>query len=338
MTDDLKMRVHGDASLPTLVYLPGMHGDWTLVSSFRAAIASRVRFVEFTYPHTTAWSLDDYARGIEGMLLAQGIERGWVVGESFGSQPAWQLARRFVNGQRAPCESQPTPGLSQPPSRRSGAMARREGGEGSRRSEAHSTQFPSSEGLAVGSSSSSVGKPVGFQTQGLILAGGFVRHPVIWAVRMAGRVSSAIPMWCVKLFCVIYARYAQFRHKRAPETLARIGEFVANRTKEADRQAIVRRYTLIAENDLRLVARQTHFPVFYLAGLVDPLVPWCYVRWWLRKNCPGYRGGKTMWRADHNVLGTAPRASAELIWQWMNGAKATKGMKQVQEIGESQPK
>ena len=61
MTDDLKMRAHGDASLPTLVYLPGMHGDWTLVSSFRAAIAGRVRFVEFTYPRTTTWSLDDYA-------------------------------------------------------------------------------------------------------------------------------------------------------------------------------------------------------------------------------------------------------------------------------------
>ena len=44
MNDDLKMRVHGDASLPTLIYLPGLHGDWTLVSSFRAAIAGRVRF------------------------------------------------------------------------------------------------------------------------------------------------------------------------------------------------------------------------------------------------------------------------------------------------------
>ena len=46
-----------------------------------------------------------------------------------------------------------------------------------------------------------------------------------------------------------------------------------------------------------------------------------------------------MWRADHNVLGTAPGASAELIWQWMSGANSTKGIrKQVREIGESQPK
>src|SRR5207244_8657611 len=85
MPDELTMRVHGDASMPTLVYLPGMHGDWTLVSSFRAAIAGRVRFVEFSYPRTATWSLDDYARGIEGMLLANRIERGWLLGEWFGS-------------------------------------------------------------------------------------------------------------------------------------------------------------------------------------------------------------------------------------------------------------
>jgi len=323
MNEGLKIRVHGDASLPTLVYLPGMHGDWTLVSSFREAIAGRVRFVEFTYPRTTTWSLNDYARGIEGMLLAKGIQRGWLLGESFGSQPAWQVIKRSLNRQGAQYESRPTPSPSQ---------------EESRRLEARSAKFPSRERLGVGFPGNKVGEPVGFQPQGLVLAGGFVRHPVIWAVRIAGRVSARVPMRVVKLFCVVYARYAKFRHKRAPETLASIGEFVANRTMEADRRAIVHRYCLIAENDLRLVARQTHFPVFYLAGFVDPLVPWCYVRWWLRRNCPGYRGGRTMWRADHNVLGTAPGASAEWIWQWMKVANATKGMrKQVQEIGDSKP-
>src|SRR5882724_284489 len=91
MTEELKMRVHGDASLPTLVYLPGMHGDWTLVSSFRAAVAGKVRFVEFAYPRTERLSLDDLAAAIEEALLANGIESGWLLGESFGSQPAWAL-------------------------------------------------------------------------------------------------------------------------------------------------------------------------------------------------------------------------------------------------------
>src|SRR5437867_13355649 len=125
MSDELKIRMHGEASLPALVYLPGMHGDWTLVSSFRAAVAGRLRFVEFAYPRTTTWSLDDYARAVEERLLANGIQRGWLLGESFGSQPAWQIIRRARTG---------------------------------------------------------------FRPLGLILVGGFVRHPLIGAVRMAGRV------------------------------------------------------------------------------------------------------------------------------------------------------
>ena len=328
MDDGLQMRVHGDASLPTLIYLPGLHGDWTLVSSFRAAIAGRVRFVEFTYPRTITWTLDDYARELEARLLAEGIDRGWLLGESFGSQPAWQIVKRFQDRQRSQYEPGPTPNPSEagsrhpdafgrfpsPPSRRAIAPLRRDGGW---------------EGSGVGLSVKNVS--AGFQPQALILADGFVRHPVIWGVRMAGRVSSAIPMWGVKLFCVVYARYAKFRHKHAPETLASVGEFVVNRTVEPDRRAIVHRYRLIAGNDLRPVARKTLFPVFYLAVLVDPIVPWCYVRWWLRRNCPGYRGGKTMWRADHNVLGTAPQRSAGEIQAWIADSKIEQTGKQPAE-------
>jgi pimeloyl-ACP methyl ester carboxylesterase len=275
----VQVRVHGDASLPPLIYLPGMHGDWTLVSSFRATIAGKVRFAEFTYPQTTTWSLDDYARGIEEALLAHGITEGWVIGESFGSQPAWQIIKRAQEEVSA------------------------------------------------------------FRTVGLILAGGFVRHPTIWAVRMAHRVSTAVPLAWVKLFCRVYASYARFRHGHAPETFACVQEFVSNRCTEADRCAITYRYGLIAENDLRAVARRTTFPVHYLAGSLDPLVPWPCVRWWMRRNCPGYRGGKTIWRADHNVLGTAPQASAELILKWMAGGMGgTVPRAKLQRAAELQPK
>jgi pimeloyl-ACP methyl ester carboxylesterase len=319
VTDRLQIRIHGDASLAslaTLVYLPGIHGDWTLVSSFRAAMKDRVRFVEFTYPRTTSWSLDDYAKAIEAELLTRGIDRGWLLGESFGSQPAWQMVKHFLEKPAGGDESKSTGNapLNRPPTNPSLTPPRKGTGQ--------QVSLPSWEGLGVGPSIHSAATQIGFRPLGLILAGGFVRHPVIWAVRLAGRVSRAIPLRCVKLFCVAYARYARLRHRSAPETLASVAEFVANRTVEADRQAIVHRYTLIAENDLRTVARDTSLPVYGLAGSVDPLVPWCYVRWWLRRNCPGYRGGKMMWRADHNVLGTAPKASAELILRWMNGVTA----------------
>jgi len=81
----LQIRIHGDASLPTLIYLPGTHGDWTLVTSFRLALAGRVRFVEITYPRTLDWSLDDYATAIGAALVENGITQGWLLGESIGS-------------------------------------------------------------------------------------------------------------------------------------------------------------------------------------------------------------------------------------------------------------
>ena len=64
------MRVHGDAATPTLVYLPGLHGDWTLIGRFRKTLGNRVRFVEVTYPRTLEWSLEDYATGVEKALVA----------------------------------------------------------------------------------------------------------------------------------------------------------------------------------------------------------------------------------------------------------------------------
>jgi pimeloyl-ACP methyl ester carboxylesterase len=125
-------------------------------------------------------------------------------------------------------------------------------------------------------------------------------------------------MALIKASCVVYRGYAKFRHRHAPETLASVDEFVAHRTTETDRCAMTHRYDLIAANDPRSVARRTSIPVHYLGGLVDPLVPWPFVRRWLRRNCPGYRGGRTMWRADHNVLGTDPEVSARQVLEWMS--------------------
>ncbi|MBM3846591.1 MAG: alpha/beta hydrolase [Verrucomicrobia bacterium] len=83
-----------DATAPTLVYLPGIHGDWTLVQAFRKAMSGRVRFVEITYPRNPSWQLCDYAREIESGLASMGIQHGWLLGESFGSQVLWELTGR----------------------------------------------------------------------------------------------------------------------------------------------------------------------------------------------------------------------------------------------------
>lgn len=247
----LQLRVHGDASQPALIYLPGLHGDWTLVSSFRRALGSKVRFVEFTYPRTTDWSLEDYAAHIERALREAGIGRGWLLGESFSSQVVWPL------------------------------VARRH-----------------------------------FQTEGVILAGGFARHPVHWGVRMAERVCGDIPLSLVTRILFGYAKLARYRYRRAPETLASIHDFISRRT-EPDRQAAVHRLRLIAQNDPSEIIRRLELPVYALSGWLDPVVPWFLVRPWLRRHCPALREYRVVGRADHNVLGTAPEIAAELVARWM---------------------
>jgi pimeloyl-ACP methyl ester carboxylesterase len=258
MTEELQLRVHGDAALPTLIYLPGIHGDWTLIGSFRAAVAGRVLFVEFTYPRTLTWSLADYAEAVDTALARAGISAGWLLAESFGSQVAWPLLAK--------------------PDRR-------------------------------------------LRIAGIILAGGFVRHPwpaaVRWARRRLARASSASLVRFLKL----YARYAPFRHRHAPETLADVDEFVARRT-EPDRQAMVHRLQLIADSDWRPVAGAATVPVFALSGLADPVVPWPWVRRWLRRHCPACRGWRLCLNADHNVLGTAPRPAARQVLAWIAGTPA----------------
>ncbi|HVY72003.1 MAG TPA: alpha/beta hydrolase [Verrucomicrobiae bacterium] len=91
MSETLQMRVHGDRSLPVLVYLPGLHGDWTLKVPFRRALAGRACLVEFMYPRTFEWSLADYAGAVQKALADAGIHAGWILAESFGSQIAWAI-------------------------------------------------------------------------------------------------------------------------------------------------------------------------------------------------------------------------------------------------------
>jgi pimeloyl-ACP methyl ester carboxylesterase len=251
MPEQIQLRIQGDSSQPTLIYLPGLHGDWTLVGSFKRALANRVRFVEITYPRTLTWTLDDYASNVEQTLAERGITQGWLLGESFSSQVVWPMIQRQ-----------------------------------------------------------------NFKAEGLILAGGFVQHPIRAAVRFAERRAHGISLSWLTRIMFGYAKLARFRYRHSPEVMADIREFVARRT-ELDRRAAVHRLRLIAQSDPRLIAKTVRLPVFAITGVLDPIVPWIFVRPWLRKNCPSLRGYKIMWHADHNVLGTAADASAEQVMEWI---------------------
>lgn len=262
MTEEIELGIFGTDSPGTLVYLPGLHGDWTLVTGFRVALSGRVRFVEVTYPRSLTWTIQDYGKAIEQSLLDRGITHGWLLAESFGSQPAWELIARNLS----------TPVGEKPP----------------------------------------------FEVDGLVLAGGFVKHPWERGPNVLRRIGEKTSMRAYRLEMKIYSWYSRFRRGRDAETIDSITQFVKRRT-DLDRQAMRQRLLLLNQYDPRPIARQTRLPVHYLAGAIDPLVPWPLVRWWLRRNCPGYRHGKTFWLADHNVLATSPVSAADLVVKWMRG-------------------
>src|SRR5258707_13236447 len=214
MSDRVEIRVHGNAARSTLVYLPGLHGDWTLIGRFRRAIEGDVRFVEVTYPRTLTWSLEDHAVAVETALAETGIVRGWVLAESFSSEVLWHIAARKR-----------------------------------------------------------------FELEGIILAGGFVRHPLCWGVGLAERLAGSISLGLLTQILFGYARLARARFGNSPLIRAEIEEFIARRT-ELDRQAARHRLNLVAGSDPRHIVRELNTPLYALAGLFDPIVPWLRVRWW----------------------------------------------------------
>jgi pimeloyl-ACP methyl ester carboxylesterase len=251
MTEGVEIRTYGDASLPTLVYLPGLHGDWTLIGRFRRAVEGKVHFVEMNYPRTLNWSLREYGRAIATALKQTGITEGWLLGESFGSQIVWALLQ-----------------------------------EGS------------------------------FHTQGIILAGGFVRHPVNLGVRWAEKITGGISMRLLTRMLFGYARLSRLRHLHSPEILQEITDFMARRTDE-DRRAAKHRLHLLATTDFCMVASASKIPIYAITGAFDPIVPWFFVRRWLLRNCKALKAFRIIWPADHNVLRTGCRQSSEQILRWI---------------------
>jgi pimeloyl-ACP methyl ester carboxylesterase len=277
-TESLQIRIHGDAGLPTLIYLPGIHGDWTLVSSFRERMKPHVRFVEFTYPRTLEWSLDDYAAAVLEELDANDIRDGIILGESFGSQVAWAMLAEGRDSCRPADPSHTVEG-----------------------------QWPAQ-------GDKNVALP--FRAMALILAGGFVRYPFMPLVDFSRWVWKVTPASVVRAFFNGYAIFARWRHRHAPETAGAIKEFVARRTP-LDLAAMDHRLKLIRKNDPTAIARQTAIPVCQLAGFWDPIVWQPAVRNWLQRFCPGYRQTRIIPFADHNVLGTAPDAAAKVVVEWI---------------------
>lgn len=250
-SDAPRIRIQGPALAETLIYLPGVHGDWTLIAGFSRALTESVRLVQISYPRTLSWSLADYAQHVENTLFEHGIDTGWLLGESFGSQIVWEI----VSADR-------------------------------------------------------------FRAKGAILAGGFARYPVPWMASLAARFVGRSSFKLLTAAFRGYVKISRARFRGSPEILACLDEFLARRTT-MDCLALQHRLALVAGNDPRTKARRATIPVFALTGFWDPIVPWYPARRWLQRNCPPFQEYHVIWKADHNVLGTAPEAAATQVLKWI---------------------
>ena len=253
---ELTIRLDGDRSNPCLIYLPGVHGDWTLLTSFRDLAKEKFFVVQATYPRTLRWTIADYGREVSAAMERLGIRSGWVLAESFSSQVAWAWVKQARE------------------------------------------------------------KPDPFRFEGIILAGGFVKYPIPWLVRIVGAFFELAPWWLWKLLFWNYALYSTFRLRNAPASAGTVNEFIARRTK-LDIAAMRHRLRLIEQYDPRAIAAEVPCPVYLLAGVIDPVVlTWPVLRW-LRKNSPAFKAHRLIWPADHNVLGTEPMKSFDQIVRWI---------------------
>jgi hypothetical protein len=155
-----------------------------------------------------------------------------------------------------------------------------------------------------------------FQVDGLILAGGFVRHPAPWGANLCAWCGTRMPIALIRTLLQGYAMLAPWRFRKHPEIADCIWKYVDAFT-ENRRKALVYRLQLVAQSDFRFAALQTDGPVFGLSGFWDPVVPWAVVRACLRRNCLSLKDYKILWRADHNVLRTGADAAAKLVLRWM---------------------
>lgn len=267
MPEEIIIRIHGDPANPTLIYLPGLHGDWTLIADFRAAVERDIRLVEFTYPRSTTWSLADYSNAVKEKLAEHHIGAGWLLGESFGSQVVWAFLQ-----------------------------------------------------LQLSSSSDQE-----FQPAGVILTGGFARHPLMAEVTIAEWTHRMVPARVMSSCLAGYARYARLRHHSSCETRASICEFGQRRAEPNDRESILHRYSLIRTADFRPFIQTLRLPVYCLSGWLDPIVPWPLTLRWFRRNCPGFRDAKIIGWADHNALGTRPDSAARTVLGWIRQASSIDG-------------
>lgn len=247
----------GDPHSPPVVYLPGVHGDWTAQSRVRCLLSDSFHFVETAYPWSETWSIDDFARALKELLDRLGIESAHIVGESFGSLVGWQF------------------GIVCPERIRS-----------------------------------------------FTLVGGFCRAPRFAVAAAAAATLRVVP---AKLFesavdLYVAGKSAMGEHREVFE----LGAYPASRTERGQR-ATARRMEIIQGSDFRGKLQTVRFPVRYVAGARDIVVPVrreiATLNARLSQRCDFQ--SELISGAAHMLIASHPGQTASSISKWVRDVEST---------------
>lgn len=250
-TRGLVHQAAGDPNAPPILYLPGVHGDWTPQVRARPILTRDFHFVETAYPRIENWSIDDYARALKELLDGLGIESAHIVGESFGSLVAWQF------------------GIANPERVRS-----------------------------------------------FTLVGGFSRPPRFRLATAAAAALKSLPTKLLESAIDLYiaGKAAVGEHRETFES----GAYPATRTRRG-RRATANRMTIIQESEFRDQLKEIQFPVRYLGGARDILVPVRREIATLLAHLPPHCDfqSELVAGAPHAVIASHPEQTVEHISRWV---------------------
>jgi 3-oxoadipate enol-lactonase len=259
-------QVTGPEEHPPLVYLPGVHGDWTPLGRARSLLNESFQLVEAAYPRVAHWSLADFSQALESLLDALKLDSVHLVGESFGSLVAWEF------------------GLTHPRRVRS-----------------------------------------------LALVGGF-SHPPSRTAGLAKHALSLVPTALFETGVDMYVAHKNRRGEPRHPPGEGVPPYAAVRTASG-RRATANRMRLIQRTDFRPLLSQVAFPVRYIGGEKDRLVPVQRELRTLQQHLPAICNfqGRVLPGAPHMIIVSHPEQTVEHLAEWVSQAERNR------EGGKGQP-
>lgn len=247
-------QVSGSEDVPPVVYLPGIHGDWTPLEGARPRLNAKVRLIEAAYPRVDHWTLNDFADALDALLDDLGLQSAHVVGESFGSLVGWQF------------------GLTRPDRVRS-----------------------------------------------FVLIGGFSQAPNRRSVRSAKWALRLLPTFAFEKGIDTYVSYKSRKGERRPSHGPEIPPYPAARTRRGKR-ATMNRMTIVQRTDFRGHLDKVTFPVRYIGGEMDRVVPVHRELATLAELLPPHCefDARLLARAPHAIIASHPEETSAHICDWVS--------------------